>query len=107
MPALSNVVLSVTTVEPGDQITVTVNCDVRFSGTDLLTMRQFGQKYTLRCEVLRKQLLEEVPVLVFGDRMFPPLGDGHAEFQLTVPIDALHGRPIGRDELVARVTLVD
>src|SRR6185436_10463876 len=108
MPSLNNVVLAVTTVEPGDQITVTVDCNVAFSESDVYGMRELGQKYALRCEVVRKELLEEIPVLAFGDRSFPPFTrEGHVEFQLRVPMAALHGGLVGRDELKARVTLVD
>jgi len=108
MPSLNNVVLAVTTVEPGDQITVTVEWNVAFSESDAHAMRELGQKYTLRCEVLRKELLEEIPVLAFGNRSFPPFTrEVHVEFQLTVPMNALHGRLVGQDELTARVTLVD
>lgn len=58
--------------------------------------------------MLRKEVLEQVPVLVFGERSFPPFTrDEHVELQLTLPLTALHGRLLGRDDLTARVTLLD
>jgi len=112
MPSLNNVVLAVASTEPDDQITCTVNCDIEFSAADVHAMRELRQQYTLRCEIVRKELINEFPVLVYGDREFPPSTGEVAphvdvEFQLTVPLNALHGGLVGRDDLTARVTLTD
>jgi len=112
MPTLKNLVLAVRTEEPSDQITTTVDCDVAFTDTDLHAMRELNQQYTLRCEVFRRELLEQIPVLAFGERKYPSVAgdvtsDEHVTFQLRVPLNALHGGLVGRDDLMARVTLID
>ena len=43
MPTLNNVTLAVTTTEPSGQITITVDCDVAFSATDLHAMRELNR----------------------------------------------------------------
>jgi hypothetical protein len=61
--------------------------------------------------VVRKEALEEIPVLAYADRVFPP-ATGEAtphtqvKHELTVPMNALHGGLIGRDDLTALVTLL-
>lgn len=111
MASLSNVVLDVTTVQPANHITLTVTCDVDFSKADLYSMHELGERYTLRCQVVRKEALEEIPVLAYADRVFPP-ATGEAtphtqvKHELTVPMNALHGGLIGRDDLTALVTLL-
>jgi hypothetical protein len=112
MPTLKNVVLAVRTTEPSDQVTTTVDCDVAFTETDLHAMRELNQQYTLRCEVFRRELLEQIPVFAFGERKYPPVAGGvtseeHATFRLSIPLNALHGGLVGRDDLTARVTLID
>ena len=112
MPTLNNVTLAVTTTEPSGQITITVDCDVAFSATDLHAMRELNQQYTLQCEVFRREMLEQIPVLAFGERKYPPLaadvtGHDHMTFELKVPLNALHGGLVGRDDLRAKVTLID
>jgi len=73
---------------------------------------RWNQRYSLRSEVIRKEMLEQIPVLAFGDRKYPPLvgditPDEHVIFQLRVPLNSLHGGLVGRDDLTARVTLMD
>src|SRR5262245_47461621 len=90
MPTLNNGALAVATAEPSGQITFTVDCDLALNQTDLHAMRELNQQYTLRCEVVRREMLEQIPVLAFRERKYPPVpGDVTADerptFQLRVP----------------------
>ena len=111
MASLSNVVLAATTIQPANHITLAVTCDVDFTKADLYAMHELGERYTLRCQIVRKEALDEIPVLAYADRAFPPrTGDAvphtHVKHELTVPMNALHGGLIGRDDLTAVVTLI-
>jgi hypothetical protein len=111
MPSVNNVTLDVTIDQPTNEMTLVVNCDVEFTDVEVNAMNVLGLRYTLACAVYDDELLNERPVLAFGNQRFPRIeGLGtyhaHARFALSLPKDALRGR-VGREDLFARVTLTN
>lgn len=110
MPSLHNADLSVTTDRPEDRATVIVSCDVRFTDVEVNAMDMLGLRYALHCKVLNKYLLDEDPVLKYRKQMFPRGGGAarhheHAVFETSVPMYQLHERLLGKDKLVAELSL--
>jgi hypothetical protein len=110
MPSIDNVELTVRTDRPQDRASVTVSCDVEFTEVEVNAMDLLGLRYTLSCRVLNEYLLDEDPVVAYRERHYPN-GDGgarrheHAEFYSDVAMYTLHERLLGKDKLVAEVTL--
>ena len=73
MAAINNPELSVTTNRPQDRATVVVSCDVEFTDVEVNAMNMLGLQYTLSCQVLNKELLDEDPVVTYHERTFPVL----------------------------------
>ena len=72
---------------------------------DLLAFR-----YTLHCQVLNKELLDEDPVLSYHHHEFPRVaGEArryeHVVFDATVPMYSMNERLFGEDKLVAQLKL--
>lgn len=110
MPSIENVELTVSTDRPQDRASVTVSCDVEFTEVEVNAMDLLGLRYTLSCRVLNEYLLDEDPVLTYRERHYPHGDDGarqheHAEFYTDVPMYTLNERLLGKDKLVAEVTL--
>ena len=75
-------------------------------------MNLLGLHYTLTCQVLNKEMLDEDPVVTYRARRFPIVpGDGrsyeHVVFDTYEWMDSLHERLIGQDKLVAQLTLTN
>ena len=107
MPTIQNAELAITTDRPRQRATVIVKCDVNFTEVEVNAMDMLGLRYTLGCQVLNKYLLDEDPVITFGD------GRSRAD-----PADAAstwcsrrqgQGRPARaaarQDKLIAELTL--
>lgn len=112
MPSIDKVTLDVTIDQPSNEMTLIVNCDVEFTDVEVNAMDVLGLRYTLTCGIYDDQLLNDRPVLVFGNQRLPRVEgaatcDAQARFALTLPMDALRGRMLGRENLVARVTLTN
>ena len=112
MPTINNSTLIVTTDRPADRAIVTVNCDVEFTEVEVNAMNLLGLEYRLSCQVLNKELLDEDPVLTYRPQTFPRLpGDAHryehVVFGADEYMDTLHERLIGKDKLVAKLTLTN
>jgi hypothetical protein len=112
MATINNAALTVTTDRPDDHATVIVSCDVEFTEVEVNSMNLLGLQYTLSCQVLNKELLDEDPVLTYRPHTFPTLpGDGrryeHIIFDTYEYMDSLHDRLIGKDKLVAKLTLTN
>jgi hypothetical protein len=104
--------LTVTTNRPTDRASVVVSCDIEFTEVEVNAMNMLGLEYTLTCQVLNKDLLDEDPVLTYRQLTFPRLpGQGsryeHVVFDTFEPMDSLHERLIGKDKLVAKLTLTN
>lgn len=112
MASINNAELTITTDRPQDRATLVVSCDVDFTEVEVNAMDILGLRYTLHCQVLNKDLLEEDPVVSFRHQSFPRMtGEArrheHAVFETNVPMDNLHERLIGKDKLVAQLRLRD
>jgi len=110
MPTISNAELNVITDLPEDQASVTVTCDIAFTEVELNAMNLLGLQYTLQCRVINKDVLDDYPVVTYPDITFPRVA-GQAErydraiFADSTPMNNLHERLIGKDKLVAELTL--
>jgi hypothetical protein len=110
MATINNPDLTVTTNRPSDQASVVVTCDIEFTDVEVNAMNMLGLQYTLTCQVINKELLDEDPVITYRQMTFPRLpGEGHryehVVFDTYEKMDALHERLIGKDKLVAKLTL--
>src|SRR5262245_14694924 len=110
MPSIVNPALSVTTNLPDNHANVQVTCDVQFTEVEVNAMNLLGLTYTLSCDVLNEDMLDENDVLTFEPERFPrvPRAGRYyepAQFHAYTPIEPLHERLIGKDKLYARLTL--
>jgi hypothetical protein len=112
MATINNPDLTVTTNHPSDHASVIVSCDIEFTEVEVNAMNLLGLEYTLTCQVLNKDLLDEDPVITYRQISFPRVpGDGrryeHVVFDSYEWMDALHERLIGKDKLLAKLTLTN
>ena len=110
MPTITNAQLTVTTDRPQDRATVVVSCDVQFTEVEVNAMDLLGLRYTLHCQVLNKDLLDEDPVLSYHHREFPRVpGEArryeHVVFDTNAPMYTMNERLFGKDKLVAQLKL--
>jgi hypothetical protein len=110
MASIDNPELTVTTNRPDDHANVIVSCDIQFTEVEVNAMNMLGLEYTLDCEVLNKELLDEDPVITYRQITFPRLsGAGqryeHVVFDTYEGMDSLHERLIGKDKLLAQLKL--
>ena len=110
MPSIENVELTVGTDRPRDHASVVVRCDIEFTEVEVNAMNKLGLRYTLSCRVLNEYLLDEDPVVTYRDRHYPPEGAAarhheHAAFYTDASMYSLHERLLGKDKLVAELTL--
>jgi len=110
MAAINNPQITVTTNRPDDHATVVVSCDVEFTDVEVNAMNVLGLRYTLSCQVLNKDLLDEDAVVTYHDRTFPR-APFDAQRYYEVVFDTyetmylLHDRLFGKDKLVAQLKL--
>jgi hypothetical protein len=112
MASISGPELTVTTNRPDDRANVLVSCDVEFTNVEVNAMNLLGLQYTLTCQVLNKELLDEDPVLTYRAQHFPIVPGGahryeHVVFDTYEGMDSLHDRLIGKDKLVAKLSLTN
>jgi hypothetical protein len=112
MATINNPELTVTTNRPVDRASVIVSCDIEFTDVEVNAMNMLGLQYTLTCEVLNKDLLDEDPVITYAAQQFPvEPGEAHrgehVVFDTHQYMDSLHERLIGKDKLVANLTLTN
>jgi hypothetical protein len=112
MATIKNPELTVTTDRPIDRASVIVTCDIEFTDVEVNAMNMLGLEYLLTCQVLNKELLDEDPVITYRQQTFPRLsGEGHryehVVFGSDEYMDTLHERLIGKDKLVAKLTLTN
>jgi len=97
MPTISNAKLTVTTNRPEDRASVIVSCDVEFTEVEVNAMNVLGLQYTLHCQVLNRELLDEDPVVTYNPQPLPRLGGfarryEHVTFGTYEPMYLLHDR---------------
>jgi len=112
MATIKNPELTVTTNRPDDRANILVNCDIEFTEVEVNAMNLLGLQYTLACQILNKDMLEEDPVYTYPMITFPrAAGAGsryeHALFDTYEAMETLHDRLIGKDKLVAKLTLTN
>ena len=112
MASINNPELTVTTNHPDERASVIVSCDIKFTDVEVNEMNLLGLQYTLTCQVLNKELLDEDPVVTYRAQHFPVVrGDArnyeHVVFDTHELMDSLHERLIGKDKLVAKLTLTN
>ena len=110
MPSIKHAELSITTDRPQNRATVVVSADIEFTEVEVNAMDLLGLRYTLNCQVLNKYLIDDDPMLTFHSHSYPRVELGarryeHAFFEITVDMDSLHERLIGKDNLVAELRL--
>ena len=110
MPTIKNPQLSITTDRPQNTATVEVNADIEFTEVEVNAMDLLGLRYTVSCQVLNKYLIDDDPMLTFRPHSYPHEHIGarryeHAFFATFVPMDTLHERLLGKDNLVAELRL--
>ena len=110
MPTIKNPQLSITTDRPQNTATVEVSADIEFTEVEVNAMDLLGLRYTLDCQVLNKYLIDDDAVLTFRPHSYPREQLGarryeHAFFETSVPMDTLHERLLGKDNLVAELRL--
>jgi len=112
MASINSPELTVTTNPPDDRASVIVSCDIEFTDVEVHAMNLLGLQYTLTCQVLNKAMLDENPVVTYRAQRFPIVpGDArsyeHVVFDTHEWVDSLHERLIGKDKLVAKLTLTN
>jgi hypothetical protein len=112
MATINNPELTVTTNRPVDRAAVVVTCDVAFTDVEVNAMNMLGLQYTLTCEVYNKELLDEDLIVTYPAEDFPiAAGDAqtgeHVVFDTHEWMDSMHDRLIGKDKLIARLTLTN
>jgi len=112
MASINNPELTVTTNRPDDRASVIVSCDIEFTDVEVNAMNLLGLQYSLTCQVMNKEMLDEDPVVTYRAQRFPVLpGDArnyeHVVFDTHEWMDSLHERLIGKDKLVANLTLTN
>src|SRR5690349_17787457 len=112
MASINHPELSVTSNRPDDRASVIVNCDIEFTEVEINAMNMLGLEYTLTCQILNKEMLDEDPVVTYAARHFPMIrGDAHryehVVFDKYEWMESLHERLIGKDKLVAKLTLTN
>ncbi len=112
MPAITNVVLTVSTDTALDRATVVVNCDVEFTQVAVNAMSILGLQYEFSCRVLDRDGLDDYPVVTFHTHVFPTvpgaaLTNEHALFDTVAVLTDLHEHVFGKDQLVAELTLTN
>jgi len=112
MASINKPELTVTTNRPDDRASVIVSCDIEFTDVEVNAMNLLGLQYTLTCQVLNKEMLDEDPVVTYRAQRFPRApGDqrrsAHVVFATHHWVDSLHERLIGKDKLVAKLTLTN
>ena len=110
MATITNAELTITTNRPEDRASVVVTCDVGFTQVEVNAMNMLGLQYTLHCQVLNREMLDEEPVVSYDHQQFPRIaGEArqyeYATFDTYEPMDNLHDRLIGKDKLVAQLKL--
>ena len=110
MATITNAELTITTNRPEDRASVVVTCDVEFTEVEVNAMNMLGLQYTLHCQVLNREMLDEEPVVSYHHQQFPRVaGMGrryeHVTFDKYEPMYLLHDRLIGKDKLVAQLKL--
>jgi hypothetical protein len=110
MPSIKNPELTVTTNRPVDRAAVLVSCDLEFTDVEVNAMNLLGLQYTLSCEVINKDLLDEDPVVTYHNLTFPRVANDarryeHVIFDSYEAMELLHDRLIGKDKLRAKLTL--
>ena len=112
MPAITNVVLTISTDTALDRARVVVNCDVEFTQVEVNAMNILGLQYELSCRVLGRDALDDYPVVTFHTQVFPTvpgaaLTSEHALFDTVGVMTDLHEHVFGKDQLVAELTLTN
>jgi hypothetical protein len=112
MATINNQTLTVTTNRPDDGANVLVTCDIEFTDVEVNAMNILGLEYTLTCQVLNKELLDEEPVFTYRQLTLPREQGGatryeHVVFDTYEAMETLHDRLIGKDKLVAKITLTN
>ena len=110
MATITNAELTVTTNRPEDRAAVVVTCDVEFTEVEVNAMNMLGLQYTLHCQVLNREMLDEEPVVSYHHQQFPRVAGmarryEHVTFDKYEPMYLLHDRLIGKDKLVAQLKL--
>jgi hypothetical protein len=112
MATINNPELTVTTNRPVDRAAVIVSCDIEFTDVEVNAMNMLGLQYNLTCEVYNKELLDEDLVITYPAQQFPVApgpgqSDTHVVFDTHEWMDSMHERLIGKDKLVAKLTLTN
>jgi hypothetical protein len=112
MATINNPALNVTTNRPADRASVIVSCDVEFTEVEVNAMNLLGLEYTLTCQVINKELLDEDPVFTYRQITLPREPGAarryeHVVFDAYEAMEALHDRLIGKDKLLAKLTLTN
>ena len=112
MPAITNVVLTISTDTALDRARVVVNCDVELTQVEVNAMNILGLQYELSCRVLDKDALDNYPVVTFHNQVFPTVPaagvtNEHALFDTVAVMTDLHEHVFGEDQLVAELTLTN
>ena len=73
-------------------------------------MNMLGLQYTLHCKVLNHDVFEDDQAVAYHHVSFPRVAGeaqryDQASFEATVPMELLHDRLIGKDQLVAQLKL--
>lgn len=110
MATISNAKLTITTNRPEDRASLIVTCDVEFTEVEVNAMNMLGLQYTLHCQVLNKEILDEEAVVSYHHQNFPRVAGTarrheHVTFDTYQPMENLHDRLIGKDKLVAQLKL--
>jgi hypothetical protein len=112
MPSITNIQMSITTHRPQNEALLIVTCGVEFTEVEVNAMNLLGLAYRLDCSVLNVELLDDDAVVTFEPYTFSRhSGGAHyyegARFETTAPMYNLNERLIGKDKLVAKLTLTN
>jgi hypothetical protein len=107
---IKNPQLAIATDRAHDKATVTVVCDVEFTEFEVNAMNLLGLRYSLQCELLDMDMLYERAAVHFRELEFPAIGSAattheRAELEAEAAMHVLHRFVLGKDSLVAELTL--
>jgi hypothetical protein len=82
MASITNAELTVTTNRPEDRASVVITCDVEFTEVEVNAMKMLGLQYTLHCQVLNRDMLDEEPVASYHHQQFPRVAGMARRYEL-------------------------
>lgn len=110
MSTIQDPKLSIDADRERDNAKINVTCGVEFTEFEVNAMNLLGMRYSLHCELLDMDMLYEPDEVHFLGQEFPRTGHAatmheQATFESQAAMHVLHRFVLGKDTLVAELTL--